>query len=144
MRGSTPFDDIEQLFERMNRQFGGMGGFSPGEGWHAIDVDVADYDDEYVVVADLPGFDREDIDLRVDEDALTIRAERHHEVDEGSEAGAYLRRERRSESLSRTVTLPEAVREDDAGATYRNGVLTVTLPKQAVSAPDDSHRIDIE
>ncbi|WP_321170418.1 Hsp20/alpha crystallin family protein [Halobaculum litoreum] len=108
-----------------------------------IDIDLAEYDDEIVVVADLPGFDREHIDLTVRDDVLTIAAERVLESDDADESGSYLRRERRAESLRRSVGLPAEVREDDASATYSNGVLTVTLPKTTVEEGSDSHRIDV-
>ncbi len=114
----------------------------PAGNWGGIDIDVANYDTEYVVMADLPGFDREHIDLRLDEDLLTIRAERHHETDEDS--GAYLQRERRSETLSRRVRLPEAIDVDGSTATYTNGVLTVTVPKLEPTEDEGGHRIDID
>ena len=146
MNRSNPFDEIEQFFGRT--PFGGMGR-SLG---HA-DVDIAEYDDEFVVMADLPGFDRDAIDVRVDGDRVTIRAERETEHEgHGDEAehgntgeheGRYLRRERRHESVTRSVDLGADVHESDATATYKNGVLTVTLPKH-VHDEDDTHRIDVE
>jgi HSP20 family protein len=104
-------------------------------------IDVADHDDEIVVTADLPGFEKDDIDLSIAGEALTIRADRG--VDAEHESENYVRRERRRHSVRRTVPLPAAVREADATASYTNGVLTVTLPKEAV-ADDDSHHIDVE
>ncbi|ESS05789.1 MAG: molecular chaperone, small heat shock protein [uncultured archaeon A07HB70] len=130
---TTPFDET---FERT------MSGVTD----RAFDLDVADYDDELVVTADLPGYDREDIEVAVANRTFTLRASRgHDEVTDGHEgggAGTYLRRERRRDSVSRSVSLPAAVDETAASATYRNGVLTVTLPKTA--ATDGSHRIDVE
>ena len=140
MTRMTPFDDMNRMFDRMTRGFDenwgaqGMGGFS---------IDLAEYDDELVVVADLPGYDKEEIDVSVDDDRLTIAAEHSMEHNEGDE-GAYLRRERR-ESARRTVSLPAEIREEEATASYSNGVLTVTLPKVHVdgSDEDDSHHIDV-
>lgn len=141
MNRSNPFEEIEQFFGR-----------TPfGEEWtgkrelRTADVDVAEYDDEVVVMADLPGYDREDIDVRADDGRLTIRAERdtERETEDGETEHRYLRRERRHESVTRTIDLPSGVDPEGAAATYRNGVLTVTLPSKRDDG-EDGHRIDIE
>lgn len=136
MRRTTPFEELETLAERM-----GMGrGLAPDLSMHAVDVDVRDDDDAFVVTADLPGYEREDLDVAVDGRTLTISAER---TGTGEAEGAdYVRRERHRESVSRTVRLPAEVEPNAAEATYSNGVLTVTLPR--VDAGDDTHRIDVE
>ena len=152
MSNMTPFDEMNRAFDRMSRNFGRMDlsdfgrvnwGDFDGMRRSGIDIDVAEYDDEIVVVADLPGFDKEHIDLTVREGVLSIAAERTMEHDEGDESGAYVRRERRAESLRRSISLPSEVHDDDASATYSNGVLTVTLPKMTVDEGHDSHRIDV-
>jgi HSP20 family protein len=146
MMRPSPFDEIERTFERMARQLDEMNGRF--EGWSregsavgsGISVDVADHDDSVVVTADLPGFEKEDIDLSVSGRRLTIRAVRES-TDETTDE-AYVRRERRHESMRRAVPLPDDVDEEAAAARYTNGVLTVTLPK--VTVDDDSSHIDIE
>ncbi len=140
IRRYSPFDEIDQFFGRMGRGFEQM---APDSVSH-IAVDVADHDDEYVVTADLPGFDREEIDLTVDDTVVTLTATRQHEQDETGENGSYLHRERRSASVQRRISLPGAVEEENATATYRNGVLSVTLPKHSAVAIEDGRRIDIE
>ncbi|MXR42530.1 Hsp20 family protein [Halobaculum sp. WSA2] len=145
MSNMTPFDDMNRMFDRMSRNVGRMdlGEFDRMRR-SGVDVDVAEYDDEVAVMADLPGFETEDIDLTVRDGVLSIRAEREISRDEGDDAGAYLRRERRSESMRRSITLPAEIHEDDASATYANGVLTVTLPKvHADEEGDEGHRIDV-
>ncbi|MFC5279795.1 Hsp20/alpha crystallin family protein [Halorubrum rubrum] len=141
MNRSNPFEEIEQFFGRS--PFGE--GLTGGRGLRTADVDVAEYDDEIVVMADLPGYDREDIDVRVDDDRLVIRAERDAERETGDGDGGhrYLRRERRHESVTRTIDLPAGVEAEGAEATYRNGVLTVTLPSRRDDHAD-GRRIDIE
>ena len=114
-------------------------GYGRGRG-HGISVDVADHGGEFVVTADLPGYDKEDIDLSVSERMLTIGAARDYEGEEGDES--YLRRERGHASVRRSVRLPESVDEHGAGASYHNGVLTITLPK--IDVDDDARRIDID
>lgn len=134
----NPFEEIEQMFDRLSRQFEeepfglmGMAG--------SIAVDVADHDDEFVVTADLPGFDKDDIDVSLADRTLQIEAD--HEEEETEESADYLRRERNRQSMSRSLTLPESVDQEGISASLNNGVLTVTLPKRE---QDGGHRIDIE
>ena len=105
-------------------------------------VDVADREGELVVTADLPGFRREDIDLTLRDDELHVEAEHREESEESGEDGHYIRKERRHQSVSRSVTLPEAVEAERASAQFQNGVLTVTLPKQHEEG-EGSTRIDV-
>ena len=150
MNRSNPFDEIEQFFGRTpfaGDRAWGMGDRTWGRDGRGTDVDVADYDDEFVVMADLPGYERDDIEVRARDGVLTIEAtrehEHEHETDEGDGDRRYLRRERRHESVSRSVDLPAAVVEEEASATYHNGVLHVTLPKEQHDE-DEGHRIDVE
>ncbi|MFC5971274.1 archaeal heat shock protein Hsp14 [Halomarina salina] len=130
----NPFEDIERMFEEMN------------EGFRAFDtkitrgvaVDVVDQDDSYVVTADLPGYDKDDIDVRLSGNSLTIGASRETESSEEEER--YVRQERSSESVSRTLRLPERVDEESTDASYNNGVLTITLGK---ASEDDGESIPI-
>lgn len=126
------------MFDRMSGGFDGLDGLDELGG--AIPVDVSETDDSVTVTADLPGYDTDDIDVSVRENQLTVSAERERE--EETEDDHYHRRERSHQAVSRSVRLPTDVEEDQASASYTNGVLTVTLPK---ADPDssDSHRIDI-
>ena len=155
--GDRPFD-FESMFDRMNRQFAEMNrqftqfadrpalesgmALAPREEYSGVRLDVAEHDDDVVVTADLPGFEKEHIDLSIAGDALTISADRDIDTDEESES--YVRCERRHQSVRRTISLPVDVDEEAAMASYTNGVLSVTLPKVVVEEDDDSHRIDID
>ena len=135
-RGDDPFQEIEQLFDRMSRQFEGSP-FAAAAG--AVAVDVEERDDEFVVTADVPGYEKDDIDVTLADRTLRIHAEREEETEESD--ADYLRRERRATSAERSVTLPAAVEEDGISATYKNGVLSVTLPKRS---GDGGQRIEVE
>ena len=127
------------MFERMNQQLGQLNEM-PVPGTQQLSVDLADREDAFEVTADLPGYDREDIDLSVADRTLRISAEHDDSTEAGD--GDYLRRERRRRSVSRSLSLPEDVAEEEASATYTNGVLTVTLPK--ATGHDESRSIDID
>ncbi|MEF8808706.1 Hsp20/alpha crystallin family protein, partial [Natronomonas sp.] len=120
----------ERMFDRMSNR---LEPFDEGAFEGAVAVDVEDTEEAYVVTADLPGFDRDDIDVELAGDRLTLSASHTEEESEESEGegGRYLRRERRQQSASRSVRLPEPVDENATEAEYRNGVLTVTLPKES-------------
>ena len=93
-------------------------------------VDLVDHGDEFVVTVDVPGFDAEDIDLQLSDDTLHVAAKRERTEREADEAEeVYIRNERARRTVRRSIRFPEPVEEDEVEATYRNGVLTVTLPK---------------
>lgn len=144
MSRRNPFDDVEEFFDRLNRQFEGQGGFDQDvfgmDGSNRMSVDLVDRDGELVVTADAPGFEKDEIDVRVSGRTLTIEAERERSTEEEDET--YLRSERRSESLRRTVQLPERVDEEAVSATYKNGVLTITLPKREPGSGGKSIEIE--
>lgn len=143
----NPFEELERLFERMSRQFdeasrmwgpvGDVGRLTSGT--ESMAVDLVEQDDEFLAMVDLPGFDREDVDIRVTDHTLRIEAEREEAVDE--ESDQYLRQERRHESARRSVTLPDEVDTENVTARMKNGVLTVTLPKLEAK---EARRIDID
>jgi HSP20 family protein len=155
MTRRDPFNEIEELLERMGREFEELGGTlgapdAPAlPGARDVAVDVVEDDESITVLADLPGFEDEDIDVELREESLSITAtrEEEHDVEVGDDDDAddtdvrYHRRERRSRSVSRRIPLAEPVESDGATASYENGVLTVTLPKR--SGTGGGHSIDV-
>jgi len=140
---SDPFAEIEELFERMSREFDGFGGGLESRARGSdVDIDVAETDDAVVVTADVPGFEKTDVEVTVSEDVLTVSAERTGREEAGDPDRRYHRRER-SHALSRRVRLPAAVDEAAASAGYEHGVVTVTLPKRDPEA-GGGERIDIK
>jgi HSP20 family protein len=96
-------------------------------------VDIYETPNELVVKADLPDVNEKDIDVRVENNLLTIRGERKFEKSVSEEN--YLRVERTYGAFSRSFSLPNTVNSEAIGAEYKNGVLTVTLPKREESKP---------
>jgi HSP20 family protein len=87
----------------------------------------------------LPGFDRDDVVVRLTDNRLHIEADREAESEE--ETGRKLRRERHRRSMERSISLPSAVDADGTEATMNRGVLTIHLPKQVSGS---GHHIEIE
>lgn len=102
-------------------------------------VDVIDRDDEVLVKAEIPGVDRKDLDISVSEDSLTIKGETRTE--EKEEEGEYCRCEISRGSFSRSVALPAAVDGSKARATFKDGMLELTLPKLKVTK---RHKIAVQ
>ena len=127
------------MFERMSRQFEDWEPEWETMGLTEMSIDVADYDDELVVTADLPGYETDDIDVRLSDDRLHVKA--HHEEATEEEGGEYLRRERSHRSVSRSITLPDPVDPDSVSAKYKNGVLTLRMSK---AEPTEGTHIDVE
>jgi len=139
----NPFREIERMFEQLSEQFEESSqlweGSTPATMSTPMSIDVADQDEQFVVTADLPGFEKDEIEVTVSDNVVKIEAEHEAETEEREEN--YLRHERARRSMSRSVRLPEPVAEDDVSAKYKNGVLTVTLPK---SEPVEGKDIEIE
>ncbi len=133
----TPFDLMRNFFS--DPFFGDLGLpslMSAG----AIRADVRDNGNEYLIEADLPGVNRENINLDVHNNVLTIRV--NEELERKDEREDYIYRERRMGSTSRSFAL-DNVHEEGIKAEYRDGVLTVHLPKEESVKPS-ARRIDIQ
>lgn len=90
-------------------------------------IDMTETDEKYIIEADLPGMVKEDIKINVQDSVLSIEGERKHEVEE--KHNGYLRRERSFGTFERRFTLPVSVVEDKIKASFKDGVLTVHVPK---------------
>ncbi|REJ64827.1 MAG: Hsp20/alpha crystallin family protein [Planctomycetota bacterium] len=118
----------EDFSEFFNRFLAPEGGSWLAESM-AASMDVAETDNSVEVKLDLPGVKPEDISVEVHNGVLMVRGERKDEEDEQDEKRNYHRVERRYGSFSRTVTLPSAVRDEEAVADFKDGVLTIVFPK---------------
>jgi HSP20 family protein len=128
-----PFRDLRTLQEEVNRLFStnltrGFAEEGIGRGAWNPSVDIYENKDQIVLEAELPGMKRDDFELTIENNVITLRGERQFEKKE--EADNYHRVERSYGSFTRSFTLPQTVSADGATAEYRNGVLRVTLPKR--------------
>lgn len=111
------FDDFEKSF------------FSDfDEGFKAFKTDIEDKDDKFLLYAELPGFNKEDINIDINDNMLTISAEHKEQNDEKDNKGNYIRRERSFGSYQRSFDISN-VNVDNISADYKNGVLQLSLPK---------------
>src|SRR5580658_929571 len=131
-----PFRGLSTLQDQFNRIFNESFRNHAEESalttW-APSVDIYETANELVVKADLPDVNEKDIDVRIENNLLTIRGERKFEKSVSEEN--YLRVERTYGAFSRSFSLPNTVNPEAIGAEYKNGVLTVTLPKREESKP---------
>lgn len=127
----NPFREMEE----MERAF--FGNHSLSE----FKTDIQDKGDSYELTTDLPGFAKEDIHLDLENDVLTVSAERHSEWEDSDKKGNYLRCERSFGQYSRSFDVSN-VETDQIRADYNNGLLKLTLPKKGKTVPA-SRRIEI-
>jgi HSP20 family protein len=128
-----PFRDLRTLQEEVNRLFStnltrGFAEEGIGRGAWNPSVDIYENKDQIVLEAELPGMNREDFELSVENNVIVLRGERQFEKKD--DADNYHRVERSYGSFTRSFTLPQTVSAEGATAEYSNGVLRVTLPKR--------------
>lgn len=114
-----------------------------GDGFHQLDnlnTDVIEKGDNYLLEAELPGFSKEDIKIDLDKETLTISAS--HKEEKKETRGSYVRQERRYNSYCRSFHIP-GIRKEDISASYNNGILEITLPKEN-AVIEETKRIEIK
>ena len=109
-----------------------------------MSADVKEYKDRYELQMSLPGYSKEDIQAELKDGYLTISAVKREDADKKDEEGRYIRRERYSGKASRSFYVGEDVKEEDIKAAFKDGVLTVAIPKKEQEVVDASHYIEIE
>ena len=114
---------FEEFWKRFDQPFGAIGRWDSGD----PRMDVAETDSALEVSVELPGLDRNEVDVSLTDSALTIKGEKKSQREE-SKKGYHLS-ERSHGSFYRSIPLPSGVDRDKASAEFKNGVLTVTLPK---------------
>ncbi|MGH6636645.1 MAG: Hsp20/alpha crystallin family protein [Gammaproteobacteria bacterium] len=144
--GLTPFEEMDRWFEEMSRDMFGRRWLSPFERLFSSfpefrstfegrmpfegrvpRADLIDREAELVIRAALPGITKEDLEVSLTDDAVTVRAKTRHEKKE--ETGEYHRRELSQGEFQRSFRLPAAVKGAAAKATFKDGILELVLPK---------------
>ena len=136
----NPFREVED-FERsfFNTPFSSFFGT---QDLAEFKTDVSDEGDHYLLEADLPGFEKKDIQLEISGDTLTVRAQRHSKLEEKDKKDKLVRIERSYGSYSRQFDI-SGVEAEQIKARYDNGVLKLTLPKKQAELPEARH-LEIE
>jgi HSP20 family protein len=128
----TPFHAFRVLDQVMNRGLDAVAEPNTTRPWTPA-VDIVETENELVLKADLPEVKIEDIDIRVEDGTLTLKGERKFEKTE-NERG-YHRIERSYGAFSRSFTLADSISPEGVKAAFKDGVLTVTLPKKEIAKP---------
>lgn len=132
-----PFRDLSSLQDRMNRlfndQFGAITRDESLTGSFVPPVDVYEDENSIQVRMEVPGINEKDIDIRLENNVLTIRGERKFEKEEKEEN--FHRIERRYGGFTRSFTLPATVNPEDVKADYEKGVLKIGMAKRAEAKP---------
>lgn len=153
---NTPFSFMRRFSEEMDRLFEDFGfgshwrtpsvgrGFMSdlgefGQGLWSPQIETFEREGQLVIRADLPGLSKDDVNVEMNEDAITISGERRNENEEQREG--YYRSERSYGSFYRQIPLSEGVKAEDAQATFRNGVLEITL--KAPQLQSQKRRLEI-
>lgn len=127
--------DIFSLYDEIEKNF--LHNFE-GQ-FDSFKTDIVDKGDRFILEADIPGFDKEDIDIHVDNNRLTITAK--HKVVKEENKDNYIRRERKYGSFTRSFDVSN-IKTEEIKADYKNGVLTLDLPKRD-NTNSNARRIDI-
>lgn len=138
----NPWSELSSLHSQMDRLFNDSLGEATerlSSQYATLPVDVKQTENEFTIVASVPGFKPEDVEVTFDEGVLTIRG--HHEENVDANDGQWVRRERRMSSAYRQLALPAEVQVDKIAAGFDNGVLTITVPRAQKAQPK---RIPVE
>jgi HSP20 family protein len=126
-------DEMDRLFDDFMERFPARKDF--GDRMWSPDVDVHETDSEVVVKAEIPGMEQKDINVTIKDNVLMLKGEKKQEKEK--KETNYHRIERTYGSFSRSFTLPTMVVSDKATAQYKNGILTITLPKTEEVKPKE-------
>jgi HSP20 family protein len=129
----NPFNDVDDMPGMKHLQDTVARFFNDASRPWTPAVDIRETENELVLEMDVPGVAQEDVEIRLENYALTIKGER--KFDSENQGKGYHRIERSYGSFARTFTLPNSVDTEKVKADYKNGVLSVTLPKKEVAKP---------
>ena len=135
-RRRNEFDLFDEMF---NDPF-----FTRGEN-KLMKTDIKEKGDKYLLEVDLPGYEKEDIKIEIDDGYLTVHASMNKNVEESDKDSKYVHKERYVGECSRSFYVGEEINEEDIKASFKNGTLKIELPKKDQKKIEDSKKyIDIE
>ncbi|MGK7872254.1 MAG: Hsp20/alpha crystallin family protein [Xenococcaceae cyanobacterium] len=125
-----PFQEMEHLRRQMDQMFDELTGFNRGyetiAGWKPA-VELEEIEDRLILRAEVPGIEAKDLDIDVSRDAVAIRGE--HRYGKKTEDKGFFRSELRYGKFERIINLPVEIEQEKVQAEFKNGILTLTLPK---------------
>jgi len=130
----SPFREMENMFERYNHARGRDVDTNLGFADWSPTVDIEESDNFYLIRADVPGVEKKDIDVHMDKNVLSITGEKHEEKETGKGTKRH-RTERYNGSFARRFTLPGTIKADKIDASYKDGVLSLMIPKAEETKP---------
>ena len=135
------FRDFDREFERMNRETNRA--LYGRKARNLMKTDVRETDDGYEMDVDLPGFKKDEVDVKLSDGYLTISAAKGLDKDEKDKKGNYIRRERYSGAMQRSFYVGD-VKGEDVHAKFADGILSLTVPKADVKKLPEHNTIAIE
>ena len=132
------FNDMEREMRHMDRRLYGKNAA------REMKTDVHEHEDHYEVDIDLPGFKKEEIQLKLENGVLTVNAAKGVEKEEKDKQGKLIRQERYSGALQRSFYVGEELTEEDIGAKFENGVLTLNIARRDQKKLPEQKYIQIE
>lgn len=137
--GTRDFDDfMDFTFPEVNKELYGK------RAGQMMKTDVREVGDNYEVDIDLPGFKKDEIDIRLDKGTLTIAAAKGLDKEDDDKNGKFLRRERYTGAMSRSFYIGEGFTVKDIKAKYENGILSLTVPKKAQPQVEEVQKVAID
>ncbi len=134
-RRKNEFDLFDEMF---NDPF-----FTRGEN-KLMKTDIKEKGDKYLLEVDLPGYEKEDIKIEIEDGYLTVHASMNKNIDESDKDSKYVHKERYVGECSRSFYVGEDIKEEDIKASFKNGTLKLELPKKEMKKEDSKKYIEIE
>ena len=134
-RRRNEFDLFDEMF---NDPF-----FTRGEN-KLMKTDIKEKGDKYLLEVDLPGYEKEDIKIEIEDGYLTVHASMNKNIDESDKDSKYVHKERYVGECSRSFYVGEDIKEEDIKASFKNGTLKLELPKKEMKKEDSKKYIEIE
>lgn len=132
----SDFDLFDDMF--------GMDPFFERRDSKLMKTDIKEKGDKYIIDIDLPGYDKENIDLEIEDGYLKVTAKIDKNVDKSDEDEKYIHQERFYGECSRSFYIGKNIKEEDVKASFKKGILTLTIPKEEQKKLEEKKKIQID